>query len=244
MRLVCLLLAIGACKLGGSGDDYYVEPGGPSNGMMIPGTPTDAAPDDTTSDSGDGAAPIQGTVCDLNDLRDWDTCSPIDYSSMMVLLGTSTAAVSSTGTFDIATPPGTPFYWTVEGPAELAITPFGTAPHLVYSMKTSRYQDLALAQNIQPEIGTGQVFLRVRRGTGALADATGAIVNQTAVTRYDTNDSEMWDTGQTSTAGVMWFPNVPAGTASITVTPPTGNDATFALTVGDQATTFATVEVP
>jgi len=248
--VICSLLALGACNFGngdGDDDDYYIEPGG--GGGSFGQTGDDVGPDGGTV--GDGGALLAGQLCNIADFRVWTNCSTMDFDGYLVELGASQASANGAGVFQIATPSGTSLVWRVYDPSSTAVRehykPFAPSETVVYSSLVSTYQDLATTNLVDSTAGA--VFVRVRQAGAPMVAATATISpvqTGTALTFYDDTSASVWANDATGAAGVIWFPDMPVGEATVTVTPDGVGAMPFEVdvTVVAGAITMTTAEIP
>jgi hypothetical protein len=246
MRLAaCTLLALVACNTGNEGDDYYVEPGngGGTFGTTIGSGGTDGG---TT----DGGNDLHGALCMLPQLRDWVLCdSGVDLDGFHVYLGAADSGVASDGTFQIAAPTGTPTWTSIPSPgfnARSTIQPFGSEPHIVFTVSNPTREDLAAPNAITLDDTRGELFVRVRGGTTHDPIASATVTTTPAATNvlYATNDPDLWDGLATNgNVGTVWIPNLTTGPVSVKVTLMDGTTNQVVSTRTEAGkTTFVTVD--
>jgi hypothetical protein len=240
MRLAASTALILAACQSGSGDAFPVATGGGDDTQITP------APDGPPADaSGDGAASISGRVCVVADLRNLTSCTTGDASGITVTLGTSTAVTATDGSFTIATPQGSNLVWSASA-SDLVPTvmPLGIA-HLLPIVTAARYNEMLLDNGVILQAGQGSVFARVIRN-GAPAAGVTATVDPPSLygPLYDGSSAILWERDATAAGGVVWIPDAPQGTATLTVTAPAATAVMVSVPVADGATTFATVAIP
>lgn len=237
MRLVvCSVLLVVACD---SGEPYPIVPGGDDT-TITPGA--DAAVDAP----GDGIGGVlEGRVCVLLDPRVLTSCADAGAAGITVTLGTAVATTADDGTFTLVSPGGSSLVWFADGPQIVpTATPLGAA-HLIPALPVATYTTLLTNHSVVGQTLHGQVFVRLLRQGVPLAGVI-ASVDPPSLTPalYDGLTATAWNIGQTGDLGVAWLPDVPAGGAIVTLRPPVGNAVDLVLAVGDQTTSYATVEFP
>src|ERR1044071_9473062 len=110
MKRVLWLAALAACGVGGFGDDFSVQPGGPGG----PNTPLDAALIDAPDP--DALVTLAGRVCIALDIRSpLANCATTGAGGITVTLGTKTATTLADGAFTIEKPSGSTLTWRATG---------------------------------------------------------------------------------------------------------------------------------
>lgn len=233
-----VLLLVG-CQSSG-GDDFPVVPGGDDTVI----TPAADAPYDVAST--DGATSLTGRVCVLVDRRNLTSCTTADASGITVGLGTSTAVTATDGSFTIAAPQESNLVWLVTASGFVTtVMPLGTV-HLLPFVSSQGYDEALLDNGVILQAGQGSLVTRVLRN-GAPAVGVTATVDPPSQygPLYDGTNPVVWDRDATGTAGVVWFPDVLEGSATLALMPPAAAaPVTLALPIVEGAITFATVGIP
>lgn len=239
--VVWSLVVLAACNTG-TGDDYYVEPGGGGGSF---GNTTGAFPDAAPRD---GGGTISARVCGLSEILVWDECAATGLDGVMVMVGAASATARADGSFDIANPSGSNLVWRVNGNAQLASLREYPGELVIPSMPLADYQNLAADTNVLVNPQAGTIFAQVIHMGTPVASATASLSGLVDLVHYD-DATAPGDFGvdMTHDAGVIWFPNVPVGTAvTFTVTPPAavGQPVETIVIVEAETATFATVVIP
>lgn len=239
--LICLLL--GACK---KADDYPIGPGGP-------GGPGSTGGDDDAAVDGTEGTMLAGQVCLVTNLATPFTgCDNANATGFTVTLGGHTAT-TNLGGFEITRPLSTGATWQVTG-AELvpSTMPFGPVA-LIPVIKKADYDTLAAANNVTAGSGQGIVVANITRVAADASNAPLANVVATPTTAdgplYDPpGSSDIWGV-QTKTGadGTVWYPDLAAGSQSLTFTLGTTSQTVTGIPVVNNATgeamTFIRVEM-
>ncbi len=240
MRLAAsTVLVLAACPAGVD-DAFPVAPGGGPPPVITPapdGPPLDA--------SSDGGTSLVGRVCVIPDPRNPTACALGNAAGLTVTLGASTATTAADGSFTITAPSTSDLVWTVTAAGFVpTVMPFGAVP-LIPVLTAERYSDLLLDNGVVLQAGQGSVFVRVVSG-GAPAVGVTATVEPPSLfgPLYDGGSALLWDQDATSSGGMVWIPDVLAGTAALTVTGPATNPVAVSLPVVDGAITFGTAAIP
>ncbi len=247
MRQVVLLVLVAACKK--AGDDYPVLP----PDMTIDPTLVDAA----THDGGGGDAAaidalvgIAGRVCLYTDARAQQVCKPTGAGGLTVNVGGKTATTAADGSFTIGTPTGTNPVWHVSGAMiTTSVMPFGSS-NQIPAILASDYLDLEGQNGASVQaLSDGEAFVRVVHAGAPLANAKGGSAPQSTYgPLYDTGNALVWNSGAnqgTGAAGMVWFPGIAAGTATLSVTPPGGSPIPIPnVPIEGQSITYLLVDTP
>jgi hypothetical protein len=242
MKRVLWFAMLAACGGGGSGDDFPVEPGGPTG----PSTPTDAALIDAVDP--DALMTLAGRVCLFADPRTPTTgCSNTGAGGFLVTLGTKTAMTTATGAFTIEKASGSNLVWTVTRNTVIApsIMPYDTSL-ILPAMDLDDYFELLGANTVVIPSGQGSIMVRVLRNGAPLADATATVTPvATYAPFYDGPAKFAWTAQKTAANGMVWVPGVDV-LQSTTVRVKQGAGAPVAATVTavDQAITYLTIDLP
>jgi hypothetical protein len=117
-------------------------------------------------------------------------------------------------------------------------------------LSTATYSDLTLGNGAISVPGQGDVFVQITESGSALAGAVVSVSPAPAyATYYDGNSATEWNQNDTGSHGVAWVPGITAGSATITIRPPsTGSGSATSTTlnaaIGDQTLTFVAVAIP
>ncbi len=231
-------LVLAACS-SNTTDNLPIVPGGGGPGGGGGGT------HDAAVDGNDGGQ-LAGRVCLAADPRDLVTCAATGAGGITVTLGTAMTTTSDDGTFAISAPQSTNLVWHASGTAIVtSVMSYGTVAQIP-ALATTTYSDLVNGNGILLASGQGDIFVRVLQTGAPLAGATATATPASPYeTHYDGPAAATWLTAATGAHGVAWIAAEAAGTASVTVTPPTGTAATLAaIPVEDGALTFVATEFP
>ncbi len=234
-----IALVLGACSAG-SDDAFPIAPGGGAPPVITPAP--DGAPLDASRDDG---SVIAARVCVVTDPRTPGACAVGNAGGIMVTLGPSTATTAMDGSFTIAAPSTSNLVWGVTAAGFVpTVMPLGTV-HVLPVLTALRYSELVLDNGAVVQAGQGSLFVRVVSG-GASAVGVTATVEPASVfgPLYDGGSAVIWDRDATGGGGMVWIPDVLAGTATLTLTGPSTPPVTLALPVVEGAITFGTVAVP
>jgi len=237
MRHAWLLVVLAACKPG-TGEDYPINPGGDDTGDFRP--MVDAPMADQAL--GDSSALITGRVCLLADLRAPTVCAGTGAGNITVQLGNVTTLTADDGMFSLVSPGGTNLVWRV-GAVGLVTSavPFSTS-NILPVIDAAYYDDMITTNGVILNSGEGSIVLFVRDALGPLAGASVTVTpTATYLPMHDTANRNVWVTGDTGQFGVSWTPGATAGTAVVTVTPPSGSAQQASLPIIDGAITYTTV---
>jgi hypothetical protein len=240
MKRVLWCAVLVGCGGGGSGDDFPVEPGGPSG----PSTPLDASLRDASDP--DALATLMGRVCLALDLRaPVSDCATTGADGITVTLGTKMATTTADGTFVIERPSGSSLVWRARGLAIVSsVMPFG-ASNIIPAMGLQDYVDLQNANTIT--VVTGSIIARVVKN-GTLQAGVNATVTPPADTppHYAGNGELVWPelANGTTAFGMIWIPNARLEMTTVTGTPDAGAFGTAAGIVEDQSITYLTIDLP
>jgi hypothetical protein len=227
-------------------DDLPVTPGGGTgaSGGQGSGSDIDAAVDALNTD---GA--IAGRVCLAADARLLETCAASGVDGLTVTLGTGSATTGSDGSFLLFAPEASDLVWSVSGSAIVpSLMPFGPSA-IIPALSQTTYQDLTDVNLVPSVTGQGAMFVQVLESGSPLAGAVaGASPAAAYATYYDGNSSTQWNEDLTGMYGVAWIPGITAGSATVTVTPPTtgsgsGSAVTLSAPVVSGTLTFVTASI-
>ncbi|HEY6040207.1 MAG TPA: hypothetical protein VIV58_38250 [Kofleriaceae bacterium] len=238
MRWLVAIVVLVGCKEG-DGALYPINPGGGTNpgggGQVDASVARDANLD-----------VIPGQVCLIKDPRQPNTCATTGAGNLTVTLDGRTATTATDGTFVIDAPQSSNIQWQVAGADVITSVMSFSAVRRIPVMAQVDYFDLANSNSVVPTPGQGDVFVHVVH-QGASVAMVSAVVSPAAQfpTLYDGDATTTWTQISTSTAGVVWIPGLPQGTAKITLTPQGGTASVVnAIPVGDQTLTWVSVELP
>lgn len=238
MRWLVVIVVLVGCKEG-DGALYPINPGGGTNpgggGQVDASVARDANLD-----------VIPGQVCLIKDPRQPNTCATTGAGNLTVTLDGRTATTATDGTFVIDAPQSSNIQWQVAGADVITSVMSFSAVRRIPVMAQVDYFDLANSNSVVPTPGQGDVFVHVVH-QGASVAMVSAVVSPAAQfpTLYDGDATTTWTQISTSTAGVVWIPGLPQGTAKITLTPQGGTASVVnAIPVGDQTLTWVSVELP
>ena len=236
-----LALAAGACK--STAPDQRVIGGGGGTGGSMPG-PDAPSPDGSAGDGGPGT--LAGRVCVMSDARDAASCAATGAAGITVELGSASATTADDGTFTISVPPGNDLVWVASrSDLETSVMPFGTVASIP-ALTQDAYLGLEDGNGVLLSPGQGSLFVRVLQAGVPVTGATAAISPPAQYAPfYDGTTATVWRQDATGAYGMVWIPGAPAGSADVTITPPSGSATTLAgLPVLDGALTFAIAAVP
>jgi hypothetical protein len=238
VAIAVVLGALGGCKQG-DGALYPINPGGGGGGGG--GGGVDAA---VFGDANIDVIP--GQVCLTSDARAPNTCATTGAGGLIVTLDGNTATTDPDGTFVIDVPQSSNISWQVSGTDIMTSVMSYSAVHRIPVMSEVDYFDLANSNSVVPAPGQGDVFVHLTHQGASVAMATAAVAPAAEFpTLYDGSAVTTWTQISTSTAGVVWIPGLPQGSAAVTVTPD-GGTATIvnSIPIGDQTLTWVSVELP
>lgn len=199
---------------------------------------------------GDGGPTVTGRVCIVSDARMLTSgCKNADAEGLLVKIATASARTTGTGAFQIAATGDSNSLWRVTSDAQSTpeIVPSiqqVSLSNTISAFSTTAYAALLTANGAGPVDGAGGIFIRTTHNGTPLADVT-AENTQAMLILYDGNSATQWQqSSATSTNGVVWLPNLPAGDQQITLTPADGDPVAVTVPVAIGALTFATVAFP
>jgi len=236
---IVVVMGCGGCKEG-DGALYPINPGGGTNPGAGGGQVDASATGDANLDV------IPGQVCLITDPRQPNTCATTGAGNLTVTLDGHTATTATDGTFVIDAAQSSNIQWQVTGADIIASVMSFSAVHRIPVMAQVDYFDLANSNAVVPTPGQGDVFVHVVHQGASVAMVSAAVTPAAQFpTFYDGNATTTWTQISTSTAGVVWIPGLPQGTASISLTPQGGTATVVnAIPVGDQTLTWVSVELP
>lgn len=236
MRGLALLLVVAvSCKtetnypVGGGG-------GGGGGGTFHPDAPGDGA----------GSGSAMARACVLTDPRDLTSCAGSGAAGLTVRLGSATATTADDGSFTIARPTGTNVVWDVTGSTVVeSVTPYAGQTKISV-MDATMFVQLQSDVGAQPVASTGAVLARVLRG-GAPVTGEAAIVSPANLmgSYYDGATPSLWTQTATGAFGTVFEPNVPTGTATLTLSAAGTVQGTISqIPITDGGVTFVVGELP
>ncbi len=197
-----------------SADDLPVEGGGGG------GTPIDRGQAIVISHGAGGTSAInvEGRVCLISDPRDLALCSNTAESGIIVSLGTATTVTLPNGQFVLPAPPGSNLSFVVSGPNITPTTMPLTSTNTIPVLPLSLFQDLMAANGVVLQSGTGSILASVVDRTGAPVAGVSATSVPTSAFGpfFDGTTPTQWTLNQTGQAGVVLFPGVTVGPATLT----------------------------
>jgi len=208
MRILIALASIACACLAGctssEEDDLPVQPGagGVSGGGKGGSTP--------------GA--ITGRVCLVANPFALGTCADTGAGGLVVSLGGSTALTQANGAFSLAAPAGTGGSFTVAGPnivtGSMPLSPANTIPVLSQEM----FNEMLSGNSVTLQPGTGSVLATVVDRTGNPISGVTATSTPTSAFGpfFDSATGTQWTINQTGQAGIVFFPGVTVGPATLT----------------------------
>jgi hypothetical protein len=239
MRWLVAIVVLVGCKEG-DGALYPIDPGGGTN-------PGGGGRVDASATGGDANLDvIPGQVCLITDPRQPNTCATTGAGNLTVTLDGHTATTATDGTFVIDAPQSSNIQWQVTGADIIASVMSFSAVHRIPVMAQVDYFDLANSNAVVPTSGQGDLFVHVTHQGASVAMATATVAPAAQFpTLYDGDAATTWTQLGTSTAGVVWIPGLPQGSAAVTVTPDGGTATVVnSIPVGDQTLTWVSVELP
>jgi len=162
-------------------------------------------------------------VCLAGDARLLTGCATTGAGGLTVTLGGKTATTADDGHFTIATPSGTNLVWQVSGTPIVTSAMSYSVANTIPVLGTNTYLELEGGNGVVPVQGEGAILARVIHASTPVAGATATESPVGAYAPfYDGSSAVQWNQNATGTNGVVWVPGIPAGAASLTVTPSGG----------------------
>lgn len=193
--------------------------GGPAGGNT-PDAALDAAVD---------AVGPMGRVCVVNDLRFPTACATSGAADIVVTAGTQKAITSATGAFVMPKPLASTVTTIVATHSDFVTAAVGKPANGTLFIPTIRATDFAqwILDNafILPATH-GSVLVRTTRVAALEGTTVAAIPAALAETRYGGDNAIAWSPTAANSTGIALLAGLPAGTATIVATPPTGASAT------------------
>lgn len=254
MRFVIGLLAVTAAACGDDGDMFPVGGGGNDGGFTLPdgggGGGSDAA---GGGDAGADAMPLaidaaelDGRVCLLTDIRDFETCATTGAGGLTVRLGTGTATTAADGTFTIPAQTGTGLVWHITG-ANIVPTSEPLADYFIPAMLKADF-DAMRAASADPDVtlvpGEGSMMVFVSRNGAGVAGVTATSSAAFYQPFYDGASEFAFTQTATLAAGIVWVPGLDVGTATINVQDANAVTGTVSGPIFDGGITFSNIILP
>lgn len=242
MRFVLAALLVAGCSQG-DGQKYDIPTGGGGGGGG--GGGSGELPDAGTGSGSGSGSQITGLVCLVSDLRQPNACATSGAGGYTVKLDGATATTAADGSFAIAAPTSTNVMFEVDG-ADIATSLMAySAAHRIPIVKAVDYVDLQNTNGMSQVGSTGDVFVHVVHA-GTSVGSVGGTVTPAATysTLYDGSTAGSWTMTGTSMYGMIWFPGIPMGSATLSITPQ-GQATTVvnAVPVGDGTITWVTQSI-
>ncbi|HEY0255601.1 MAG TPA: hypothetical protein VGC41_28925 [Kofleriaceae bacterium] len=247
MRFV-LLLCVTACHFSDDGAKYEIPPSGGGGGGGG-STFVDAG---AGSGSGSNSGTISGKICMVDDIRLPTTCDTnvgTNLGGYSVTLGNFTTTTGTDGTFVLQAPTSSNVVWVVTGTdIETSLMSY-SASTTIPVVTVDTYLGLAGSNGVLQQTGYGDVFLHVTHAGASVAAAVATAIVPTpfyAAALYDGTIKDVWQSTATGTYGMTWIAGAPTGATSVTITPQGAGSGEVAanIPVGDQAVTWATLDLP
>jgi hypothetical protein len=213
MKRIACVLFLAACANSG-GDDYPVNGvgGGPVGGV---------------GGGGGGGNLLRGRVCLLGDLISGGNCSNSGAGGLTVSMGGNAATTGADGSFAI-TPPaaGTAPSFVVSGPGMVpsVSTPAPNATGTIEDVslpiiRQDLFSRMMSTNGVVPVTGSGSIVSTIVRGGTPVSGVTGVSTPSPAFGPFfDGTTPTAWTLNGTGARGVVWFPGVSVGPASVTFT--------------------------
>lgn len=217
MKRVAFVLVCAACAACADdpGTEFPVEPSAGSAAT----TGMDQ-PSDTTN-------MFRGRVCVVDDVRALNTCATRGAGDLTVQLGDSVAVTSEDGSFAMPTPVGTGLSFTVSGANVVTTTQLLNARAQINALRQDTFDEMLFQTGIvAPPANTGSIIAAVTRGGVPLSGVTGTVSPAGEFGPFfDGTAPEPWSRNSTGASGIVWFPDVVTGPASLTFNTLTGGSA-------------------
>jgi hypothetical protein len=207
-------------------------------------------PTSGTATGGTSSARVTGRVCVLADPQLLNACAIRGASGLTVVAAGATTATTTTtgadGSFVLTAPaPITVGTLTVSGSTVVTSTQAIGGANVVPVMTQALFADMTLATGVTPLAGTGTILSTVvARGV----PVTGAVATSTPSPAFgpffDGTQPAPWTLNATGARGIVLFPGVVAGSASLTFRSNDLETTVDGVQVVDGGLTFADAVLP